>query len=66
VVVAIKKYSELPKAAAEKGHVDVVRELLEIGASLKISKKYSRKPFIMAAENGNMEVLRLLQNHVDN
>jgi ankyrin repeat protein len=41
VVVAIKKGSELLKAAAEKGHVDVVRELLEIGASVKMSKKYS-------------------------
>jgi hypothetical protein len=34
VFIAVKKCSELLKTAAELGHVDVVCELLKIGASV--------------------------------
>jgi ankyrin repeat protein len=49
VVIANKKCSELLKAAAEKCHVDVVCELLKIGANVRVSKKQGRAPFITAA-----------------
>lgn len=41
VVIVIKNCSEILKAAAGRGHVVVVRELLEIGASVKNSNKHS-------------------------
>jgi hypothetical protein len=49
LVIAIKKCSEILKAAAEKSHVDVVCELLKIGSSVKVSKKHGCVPFIIAA-----------------
>jgi hypothetical protein len=39
VLIAIKKCPQLLKAAAEKIHIDIVREWLKICASVKISKK---------------------------
>jgi hypothetical protein len=44
VFIAIKKFSELLKAAAIKGHVDVVHDLLKIDVSVKVSKKHVRAP----------------------
>jgi hypothetical protein len=40
VVTVIKKVSELLKAAAETSHLDVVCELLKIGAIVKVSKEH--------------------------
>jgi len=39
-LLKLTKCSELLKAAAEKNHVDIVRELLKIGASVEVSKKH--------------------------
>jgi histone acetyltransferase (RNA polymerase elongator complex component) len=36
----LTKCSELLKAAADKSHGEIVRELLKIGASVKVSKKH--------------------------
>ena len=63
-LLKLTKCSELLKEAAEKNHVDIVRELLKIGASVKVSKKHGRAPFIITAQNGHMEVLRVLLNNV--
>ena len=40
VVISILKYLELLIVAAELGHVGGSRELLKIGASVKVSKKH--------------------------
>jgi ankyrin repeat protein len=60
------KCSALLKAAAEKCHVNIVCELLKIGNSVEVSKKHGCATFIIAAENGQSEVLRLLLNNVAN
>ena len=40
VIIAIKKYSELLKAAAVKSYIVVFCELLKIGDSVKVSQKH--------------------------
>jgi hypothetical protein len=66
VVIAIEKYSQLLKAIAEKRNVDVVCELWEIGAVVEIFQKHGCAYFIIAAENGHMEVMFVLLNNVAN
>ena len=63
----VNKYgSTTLNTLASKEHAGVALELLGTAASVKISMKHNWAPFIIAAENGNMEVFRLLQNHVEN
>jgi ankyrin repeat protein len=49
--------------SAEKGHIDIVRELLNHGASVNIADEYGYTPLYAAAEEGHVEVVRVLLNH---
>lgn len=46
--------------AASKGHVEVVRMLLESGAMKEAVDKFGSTPLISAAEEGRHEVVRML------
>lgn len=47
-------------AAAWKGYLDIVEELISHGASLQTQDKFGRTPLIIAIENGNIEIAQLL------
>jgi len=48
--------------AADKGHVEVVRELLNRGAKMDIAYEFLSSPLCAAAEKGHLEVVRELLN----
>jgi ankyrin repeat protein len=67
VNTATKTSFELFKLTAKNGHFYVIRDLMKIGASVKIKKnKHVWAPFITAAENGHLKVVQLLLNQVAN
>ena len=50
--------------AVNKGHSAVVRALLNAGADLSLTTKDGRSAFLIAADNGNLEMLRMLHCHM--
>ena len=52
--------------AARQGHLEVTSILVQKGANLNLADNYGNTPLILAAFNGNAEVVkRLLQAGVD-
>ena len=47
-------------SAAEQGHLEVVRLLLEAGADKNAAKQYGTTALMLAAHNGHLEVVRVL------
>jgi ankyrin repeat protein len=46
--------------AAENGHLDVVRHLLDVGADKDQANNSGATPLFIAAENGHLDVVRHL------
>ena len=46
--------------AAQNGHLDVVRHLVEVGADKDQAQNSGATPLYIAAENGHLDVVRLL------
>src|SRR5438045_5390865 len=56
-------YGQTPLSwAADKGHVDVVKLLLNANANIEAADKYVRTPLSWAAEKGHVDVVKLLLN----
>ena len=49
--------------SAKNGYINVVRELLNRGASVDIADECGHAPLYAAAEEGHVEVVRVLLNH---
>ncbi|CAK9253192.1 unnamed protein product, partial [Sphagnum jensenii] len=46
--------------AAEKGHLDVVKYLVEKGADVKAANKYGYTPLHWAASSGKLDIVKYL------
>ena len=46
--------------AAEKGHIEAVRLLLEHGADAKKANYYGMTPLMSAAQKGHLQIIQLL------
>jgi hypothetical protein len=63
-VNAKNNYGTTPlHAAAEKGHIEVVKLLIENGAYVNAKDKYGWTPLHEAANNGHIEVVKVLLEH---
>jgi ankyrin repeat protein len=49
--------------ASEKGHLEIVKYLLENGADTNAKNKFELTPLFSAAENGNLELAEMLIEH---
>jgi len=57
------RYGSPLHAASYKGHIDVVRVLLDHGANVNMTDKKNKTPLNLAFSGGHLEIMRMLLEH---
>ena len=51
--------------ASEKGHLEMVKYLVENGAEVNVTDELNRTALILASANGHLEIVRYLTKNSD-